>query len=412
MENLATLIRTSALRHAAAVAAFAAAFAPASSPASAAPSASPAASSFAAVPDAPALRSWADAAWERVMSRFFCERTGGIYACEPQDVSPAADFPGGLLKPEAGYGVGLEDCAIFGGVALSGLVDKYEATRLPEARRDASRIARGLMNLASAHPYRGFVARGLCVEDGTSICRLSSRDQVTHWAHGLAKYFMSGLATDGERAEIRLLFTEVSERMLRNVTEANDWNFLQADGTPAPRGVCKMRRTYPHEAARLAMVYALTWRLTGDAKWKGLYESLREEAVDGSCALATAPDALVHRMMPDYSLAQMNTSLEALLWVEMDETLRARIAGAMAVCARLAAGRALVRKGGETRYLCGCAELHLAQLMTPASAFAYTPEQRGILASAIVHVPVERASSCRAVHLFAAYWKLMRVAPL
>lgn len=380
---------------AAAVAAFAAAFAPTSS--------------VAATPDAQALRSWADGAWERVMSRFFCERTGGIYACEPKDVSPAADFPGGLLKVEAGYGVGLEDCAIFGGVALSGLLDKYEVTRLPEARRDASRIARGLMNLASAHPYRGFVARGLCVEDGTSICRLSSRDQVTHWAHGLAKYFLSGLATDGEKAEMRLLFTEVSERMLRNVTEANDWNFLQADGTPDPRGVCKMRRTYPHEAARLAMVYALTWRLTGDAKWRELYEGLREEALDGSCALATAPDALVHRMMPDYSLAQMNTSLEALLWVEKDEPMRARIVRAMVVCARLAAGRAPARRGGETRYLCGCAELHLAQLMTPASAFPYTPEQRGILAAAIVHVPAERASSCRAVHLFAAYWRLMRV---
>lgn len=399
MRNLASRIRALALRPAAAAAAaLLAAFAQASS--------------SSAAPGDRELRLWADSAWERVMSRFFCERTGGIYACEPKDVSPAADFPGGLLKPEAGYGVGLEDCAIFGGVALSGLVDKYEVTRLPEARRDASRIARGLMNLASAHPYRGFVARGLCVEDGTSICRLSSRDQVTHWAHGLAKYFMSGLATDGEKAEIRLLFAEVSERMLRNVTEANGWNFLQADGTPDPRGVCKMRQTYPHEAARLAMLYALTWRVTGEEKWKGLYEGLREEAIDGSCALATAPDALVHRMMPDYSLMQMNTSLEALLWVEMDEALRARIAGAMAVCAKLAAGRAPVRKGNETRYLCGCAELHLAQLMTPASAFAYTNEQRGILASAIVHVPVERASSCRAVHLFAAYWKLMRAAPL
>lgn len=365
--------------------------------------------SFAAAPDDQALRSWADDAWRRVMTRFHCEKTGGIYACEPKDVSPASDFPGGLLKVEAGYGAGLEDCAIFGGVALSGLLDKYEVTHLPEVRRDASRIARGLMNLASAHPYRGFVARGLCVEDGTSICRLSSRDQVTHWAHGLARYFLSGLATDGEKAEIRLLFTEVSERMLRNVTEANGWNFLQADGTMDPRGVCKMRRTYPHEAARLAMLYALAWLVTGDEKWRGLYEDLREEALDGSCALATAPDSLVRGMMPDYSLMQMNTSLEALLWVERDEGLRARIVRAMSVCAGIAAARAPVRRGNETRYLCGCAELHLAQLMTPARAFAYTQEQRDLLASAIVHVPVERATSCRAVHLFAAYWRMRRV---
>ena len=202
-------------------------------------------------PDAPEVMAWVEAAWKRVMEKFYSPKTGGIYICEPKDVQPARDFPGGLLKPELGYGRGLEDCAINGGTALSGLVDAYAMTRNPACAADAAKIAKGLLNLVNAHPYKGFVARGLCVEDGKSICRLTSRDQVTHWVHGLWRYWRSGLVPDELKEPIRAAFADVAGLMERNVTEANGWNFLQADGTPDPRGICKMRETMPHEAARL-----------------------------------------------------------------------------------------------------------------------------------------------------------------
>ena len=355
------------------------------------------------------LRAWADAAWTRVMSTFYSPKTGNIYQTTPDKVSPAADFPGGLLKPELGYGRGLEDCAINGGVALSGLLDKWQVTRDDAVPADAEKVARGLLNLATAHPYKGFVARGLCVEDGTSICRLTSRDQVTHWYHGLSRYYWSGLAPDTLKAQIRQAFADVAARMERNVTKENNWNFLQADGTMDPRGICKMRETHPHEAARLAMVYALTWKATGDEKWLKLYRGLRHEALIESCALGTAPDKLVRGLMPDYALIQMNTSLEALLDVETDEKFRAKAIGAMVTCARLARGRAPGRKGNETRWLCGCAELHLAQMMVPRDAFAYGPYQQALLANAIVQIPAESASSIRCCHLFAAYWRARRL---
>ncbi len=360
----------------------------------------------AAQTDAVALRAWVDAAWTKVKTTYYSAKTGNIYICPPAEVSPASDFPGGLLKPELGYGKGLEDCAINGGVALSGLVDKYALTRDPAVRDDAAQIARGLLNLVSAHPYKGFVARGLCVEDGTSICRLSSRDQVTHWAHGLYRYVAHGLASAAEKAEIAARFVDVSERMRRNVTKANGWNFLQADGTMDPRGICKMRETYPHEAARLAMVYALTWKLTGDAQWRAAYEAVRAEAIDGSCVLEAVSLEMMQRLMPDYTLHQMNVSLEALLEVETDMAYRARIVRAMVVCARLAAARAKRIRGADSRWLCGCAEVHLAQLMTPPDAFVYTDEQQAILAEAIVAQPVAQAGATRCVHLFAAYWRL------
>ena len=118
-------------------------------------------------------------------------------------MSPAKDFPGGLLKPDLGYGTGLEDCAINGGVALSGLVDKWLVTHDASTAADAEKVAQGLLNLVNAHPYKGFVARGLCVEDGKSICRLSSRDQVTHWMHGLSRYYAGGFAPEAMTKAVR-----------------------------------------------------------------------------------------------------------------------------------------------------------------------------------------------------------------
>ena len=79
-------------------------------------------------PDVQDEMAWVENAWKRVMKEFYSPKTGGIYVCAPKDVQPACDFPGGLLKPELGYGKGLEDCAINGGTALSGLVDAYAAT--------------------------------------------------------------------------------------------------------------------------------------------------------------------------------------------------------------------------------------------------------------------------------------------
>ncbi len=360
-------------------------------------------------PSEPEIRTWVDVAWARVMSTFYSPKTGGIYITTPDKVNPASDFPGGLLKKEFGYGTGLEDCAIIGGVALSGLVDKWMVLSDAGSKAEAEKIARGLLNLATAHPYKGFVARGLCVEDGKSICNLSSRDQVTHWMHGLYRYYASGLASDAMKGEIRQAFIDVAVRMERNVTKENKWNFLQADGTMDPRGICKMRETHPHEAARLAMVYALAWKVSGDKRWQDLYLSVRAEALDGSCALATCPERIIRGLMPDYTLIQMNTSLEAILEVETDEACRTKAVNAMVMCARLARERAPRIGSKDSRYLCGCAEVHLAQMMVPNGAFVYSDYQRALLANAITHVPSNKVGSCRASHLFAAYWRAKRL---
>ena len=183
---------------------------------------------------------------------------------------------------------------------------------------------------------------------------------------------------------------------------------LQADGTPDPRGVCKMRETWPHEAARLAMIYAVAGEITGDTHWTKLYESLRDEAVDESCRLAKLTERKVNAM-PCYSLHQMNVSLEVLLGIEKDEQLRAKTIGAMAACARIARERAFKVRGRVSGSLCSCAEVHLAQMMVPQSAFEWDAGQREILKDAIVKVPAEKSGASRAVHLFASYWRAKRL---
>ncbi len=95
-------------------------------------------------------RAWVDAAWARVIDVFYSPKTGCIYVCPPDEVQSASDFPGGLLRPELGYGVGLEDCAINGGAALSGLVDAIAAIHDAAFAAEASKIARGLLSLVTA----------------------------------------------------------------------------------------------------------------------------------------------------------------------------------------------------------------------------------------------------------------------
>ena len=85
----------------------------------------------------------------------YSPKTGGIYITAPDKVNPAKDFPGGLLKPEFGYGTGLEDCAINGGVALSGLVDKWLVMRDAATAADAAKIARGLQDVVTDALARG-----------------------------------------------------------------------------------------------------------------------------------------------------------------------------------------------------------------------------------------------------------------
>ena len=156
-----------------------------------------------------------DGAFADCFTRCWSPRTSLLYGCGVKYVKKAATFKNGLYDwyqgSKEGYGAGMGDCAISDAVALSGCVDRWAALKQEGVSADdprfaqtadwAAKLAQGLLNLASKHGYTGFVARGLCEEDGTSLCSLSSIDQHTPWVHGLYRYAHAPMARPATVAE-------------------------------------------------------------------------------------------------------------------------------------------------------------------------------------------------------------------
>jgi len=356
-----------------------------------------------------------DGAWQRTRSVYYSPKTHLYYGSPVEKVAPARLFTDGFLDPDkrnAGYGHGMEDCPIYGGLLLSMLADRYEVTgdpggALAACARDAFE---GLKLCATVHGVPGFVARGVCVEDGRSVCLTSSRDQVTHFVHGLWRYYRSPLCQAATKAEIRTLLRAVAERMIRNVTQENDYDFLRADGSRDPRGICRMWNVRPHEAARLPMVYAAVWDVARDGKYLRLYRQYVGPAIEQSLTLPSVPPSQIRATMPTYTLLQMQTSLEILHDLETDAALKAKIVEAMQPVAEMAAARAIRVDGGEEKYLCACGEAALAQLM--ARDFPFRAEQARLLYKSIAGSDVGTITACRTIHLSAAFWRARRLGVL
>ena len=348
--------------------------------------------------------------WARMMREYYWEPTSLIYSCFPRDVQKAGFYVNGFRKWEkdGDYGYGLEDCAIMGGVALSGICDEYLVTGDGNLAVDARKLAKGLVNLATVHGVKGFVARGICVEDGKSVCSLSSIDQHTHCLHGLWRYWNSPLCDHALRPEIARVVSEVADRMTEQVIEKNDWSFQQAVGSGTTRGICKMRFNRPHEGARLAMFYAIAWDVTKKPTYREMWRKYLDEGLSNSMRLATVSKTVLkndfERWMPNYTLLQMQSSLEVLYALAPSEGERRWIRAAMQKPAEMATTRAMLNKSGNGPWLCSCGELSLAQTMVPG--YPYGDEQLAILVDAIAAEPfVNKAKSMRILHLFAAWWR-------
>ena len=343
-----------------------------------------------------------DVGWERVKAVFSCNTTKNIYSLPPAECEPLSSYTNGLMRNESRYPRGVEDCAIIGGLALSMLVDRFEVTGDVKLAEEARWVAEGLRNLVFCHGYPGYVSRGLNPKDGRSIAALSSRDQVTHLVHGLWRYAKSKLAESSGRTLAKTSVVAVGEWMARTVTPENGWNFGQADGLPDPHGVCKMRKTWPHEAARLAAVYAAAWDLTREGRWRVFMDKTMAEAIAETEKLANVDPERLRSRVPDYALLQMATSLEVLRDVVSDDAVRHRIDLMMLVAAR----QVMLRETENDPYLpwlCGAGERPLVLLMTPGFDFPVAARQK--LFAAIAEVPFSHAGSTRIVELSAAYWR-------
>ncbi len=265
-----------------------------------------------------------DRAWEVVWGRFYLPKvqTFGDYLSSYEQGREQAHLPTAAevrrqFPNPCGYSTGMEDGAILGGAMLSVLCDRFAVTQDESLREKAADVFMGLRRCATVHGVKGFVARNVCPEDGTSTYINSSRDQVTHFVHGLWQYYHSPLPDEPVKQQIRLLLSEVAERMIAFVTPENDFDFCRADGTRCPLGICRMWNVQPHEAARLPMIYAAAWDVTRNERYR---EQWRKFAADAITQSANPGEG-----KPAYALLQMQCSLELLHALEPDAALKEQI---------------------------------------------------------------------------------------
>lgn len=375
-----------------------------------------------------------DGLWDVTWAQFYLPGTNLFYdyltSYAPGrglDHLPTAEEVARQYPNECGYDTGMEDGMISAGVMLSLIVDKYAVTGDETLRERALDVVKGIERCATAHGVPGFLARAVCAQDLKSIYPNSSRDQYTHAVHGLWLYTRSPLCSPDTREKIGAILSAISDRMTRNVIGENDYDSLRADGSRDTRGISRMWKVNAHEAARLPMIYAAAWDVTGSPVYYERYRHYLDEAVAQSLTLGGGH--------PTYALLQMQASLELLVSVERDSEMKDKMLRAMAVVTEHVAERAKsagerakqldltmlctdwrteegLSSEGAYRKVWYCiresGEAALTQLMDEATPF---PEaQWGLLVEAITRLDPERVSSCGIFYLQAAYWKARRQA--
>ena len=364
------------------------------------------------------LRPLVDAGWAKMMTTRN-PRTGVVAGCDTRKSLPPPDATNNLYRMykgrPGGWGPpGVGDAPLICGTALSGLVDKWNVTHDASVKDEAAKVAQGVLNLAVLHGYKGFVCRGFCSDDKTTVS-LSSRDQYTHWIHGLWRYTAAkDLADPAIVAAYRQRVVEVAAFMEERVTEAHEWNFGLADSPEKDyRGICTMwgPEVWPHEAARLPMIYCAAYLATGDVHWRDLYETFIDEALDRTLKIKEMTPRQSAGPMPCYSLFQANTSFEPILAYEKNPARVAKIHEAMNAFAHHARLRMKAANPDKPPYgMCWDGELALTQLMAPDLSEA--SEVETFVEAMIRRRNLTTSGVCRAAHVMAAYWRIVsRLSP-
>lgn len=355
-----------------------------------------------AAADHQALQAKMRQAWETVVATCYSPRTSLFYTTPPDQVPSAAQYA--AREPNVhGGGTGGEDCAMFGGILLAAMCDQFEVTGDEAVRQHATMVFDGLKLLATVHGEPGFIARGVCVEDGRSIYPGSSRDQYTHVVHGLWRFDHSPLVDDGQRQAIREILAAVADKMTRDVTFENGYCFKFAYGVPDDRGVSRMRNVRVHEAARLPMCYAAAWDVARRDDDYRRYRECLPLAVHQSLDFAATPEAELKRWVPPYSVLQMQTSLELLLAVETESVMADAIRRAMRQVSDYVETSPLFALADRDQRDRG--EIVEGQLMSPD--YRLSAQRQAELCDAIERLPADRYPG--AVYtLLGAYWRARR----
>jgi len=380
----------------------------------------------------------AEEAWRASWERFYDERTHLFYdhvcSYDPKKRLAALPTPqeiGRQFPNRNGWGTGMEDCAISGGVMLSMICDRFEATRDATFRKSSGKVFAGMVLLGTLSPSEGFVIRGVCLADQRSHYCESSRDQYTWYAYGLWRYYRSPLSSPDEKATMRKIMAAVCARLERNVTAKNDWHIGREDGT-FDGLVDKMWNVLAHEAARLPMIYAIGAHVTGDNRWRELARRFGPDAAAQSKGDSTKIA---------YALLQEQVSLEPLYeleespelkrqWLEAMQVTAARASAFLGHCRgyrvqdaekanldwrtwpiqnasgyRIPVGPDVMTN--EDRSVRQPAEAALTQLLCPRVSL--TPEQLALLKQTIAQVDYSKAVMYGLYYTQAVYWRAVRL---
>lgn len=402
------------------------------------------------------LEAQLDVAWRAAWTNFYSPQTNLFYdfleSLEPGktlDHLPNPEEVDSLYPHPCGYGTAMEDCAISGGVILDALVDRYaneerlgaSAEALEEIKAQAKDVFTGLELLTTVSGSPGFVARGVSPKALGKCYINSSRDQVTHLVLAVWNYWRSPLADeDAQRRAEDVLFA-VADRMTRNVTPENDYDFLCSDGSRCRIGISRMADVEDHEAARLTAIYAVAWdaaKRSNDSdkeeEYWALWRKIARDTIAQSAHIIENPS--LYNRMPSYAYLQMQESLNTLYQLEPEEELRESIKETL----KFMAERAKARQEGALTKLKNHDLTEIAPswreaggLKGPYRATWYSPRECGelaltiaadtandsfddtsarVLKEALMTPDFSKITSCGLFHLLGAYEKARRLGKL
>ena len=348
-----------------------------------------------------------DALWNGAVKTYYSPKTNLFYTApvdkmpSPEEIAEYKPFKKNGEPNYMGGHTGIEDCSMLCGIILVGLCDKYELTGDAETAEWARRIARGLMLANTVHGDPGFVARGVSPADGKSVYPETSRDQYTHNIHGLWRYFNSPIATDAEKKEISEIFCAVAEKMKREIRPDTNppYTYKLHKGVPDKRGVAKMHDVYPHEAARLAMLYAAAYDATKNKKYLNWYRAVYDDAVGGSAKFIGMRETYYKHLVPPYSIAQMNASLELIREVEPDPSRKLQISIIMDAISEFIDKYKVYHVSDKS--VRDAAEIMWGQML--ANGYRLSPARENILKQNIVKI--HERDPYGAYMVFSAYWR-------
>ncbi len=387
----------------------------------------------------------AERAWNAAWSKFYSPQTQLFYdfieSYEPGktlDHLPTADEISRLDPNPCGYGTAMEDCAISGGILLTALVDRFASTGDEAIRAQAADVFSGLERLTTVSGSPGFVARGVSPKALNACYINSSRDQVSHLVFGVWNYWRSPLPDDATKERAAAVLFAVADRMTRNVTPENDFDFLCSDGSRCRIGICRMADVDDHEAARLPAIYAAAWdvaKRSGNAEktaeyWE-LWRRWEKDAVAQSANLAVNDD--LKRRVVTWGLLQMQESLDVLWRLEPD----AELSATLQTTSRLVSNLAKQRQNGALNVLKSrdltqvapswreagglngeyrktwrapreCGEIALTVVNDGANPDSLDAETTRILTDALLTPNFDKISTCGVFHLLGAFEKARR----